>query len=266
MEDGQHQQNLQDDLDRLCDWSAKWKLSFNANKCKVLHLGHNNDISRYTMLDSQGDYIQIEPVDSEKDLGVTFEHNLKFERHITNCVTKAQRVLALIRRSFDYMESDMFLILYKTFVRPLLEYSTTVWSPFLKKDIRKLERVQRRATKLVPNIHNLSYEERLKALGLPTLEYRRDRYDMLQVFKALNSIDDIKWESMFTLSNNTTRGHPWKLQKKRCYTTQRLHSFSSRVVDHWNGLSTETVSAKSVNIFKNRLNSEDWNMTKFVPT
>ena len=90
------------------------------------------------MLDNQDDYIQIEPVDSEKDLGVTFENNLKFESHITNCVNKAQRVLSLIRRSFDYMERDMFLILYKSIVRPLLEYSTTVWSPYLKKDIRKI--------------------------------------------------------------------------------------------------------------------------------
>lgn len=120
VEDEQHHQNLQYDLDRLCDRSRKWKLSFNASKCKVLHLGHNNDNSRYTMLDNQDNHIQIEPVDSEKDLGVTFENNLKFESHITNCVNKAQRVISLIRRYFEYMERDMFLILYKSIVRPLL--------------------------------------------------------------------------------------------------------------------------------------------------
>ena len=266
VESDQQHQNLQDDLDRLCDWSRKWKLSFNASKCKVLHLGNNNNCLRYTMLDNHDNYVQISPVDHEKDLGVTFEDNLKFERHITDCVNKAQRVLSLIRRSFDYMEKDMFIILYKSIVRPLLEYSTMVWSPYLKKDIRKIENIQRRATKLVPEIRSFSYEDRLKALGLPTLEYRRDRYDMIQVFKALQGIDDIKWQSMFNLSVNPTRGHPWKLQKKRCNTTQRLHSFTFRVVDQWNSLSSETVSSKSVNIFKGRLNEEDWNSNKFHPS
>ncbi|CAG2248857.1 unnamed protein product [Mytilus edulis] len=219
----QQHQDLQDDLDRLCDWSRKWKLSFNASKCKVMHFGQNNNLSRYTMLDNEDDYVQVNPVTEEKDLGITFEPNLKFDKHITNCVNKAQRVLALIRISFDYLEKDMFIILYKSIIRPLLEYSTTVWSPYLKKDIRRIEKIQRRATKLVPSIRMLSYVERLRALGLPTLEYRRDRYDMIQVYKALHGIDDIKWQNMFELSTNSTRGHPWKLIKKRCNSTQRLH-------------------------------------------
>ncbi|CAG2206649.1 unnamed protein product [Mytilus edulis] len=107
---------------------------------------------------------------------------------------------------------------------------------------------------------------RLRALGLPTLEYRRDRYDMLQVYKALHGIDDIKWQNMFELSTNSTRGHPWKLIKKRCNSTQRLHSFPQRIIDQWNSLSTETVCAESVKIKKNRSNDEHWNGKKFNPT
>ena len=102
----------------------------------------------------------------------------------------------------------------------------------------------------------LSYVERLRALGLPTLEYRRDRYDMIQVYKALHGIDDIKWQNMFELSTNSTRGHPWKLIKKRCNSTQRLHSFFQRIIDLLNSLSTVTVCAESVNILKNRINDE----------
>jgi hypothetical protein len=234
VENEQQQQVLQNDLhvDRLhvCDWSRKWKLSFNATKCKVMHFGTNNNRSRYmyTMLDHSDDYmyVQVSPVIEEKDLGVTFEPNLKFDKHISNCVNKAQRILAMIRRSFDHMDKDMFLVLYKSIVRPLLEYCTSVWSPYLKKDVRKIESIQRRATKLVPIVKDLSYENRLKTLGLPTLEYRRDRYDMIQVYKALHDIDDIKWQNMFTLSANQTRGHHLKLVKKRCNTTQRLNTFS----------------------------------------
>jgi len=85
VENEQQQQVLQNDLDRKCDWSRKWKLSFNATKCKVMHFGTNNNRSRYTMLDHSDDYAQVSPVIEEKDLGVTFEPNLKFDKHISNC-------------------------------------------------------------------------------------------------------------------------------------------------------------------------------------
>ena len=98
----------------------------------------------------------------------------------------------MICRSFDYMEKDMLITLYKSIVRPLLEYGTPVWSLFLMKDIRKIESIQRRATKLVPNISNSSYESRLLEFGLPTLEYRRDRYDMLQVYKVLHDKSNLE--------------------------------------------------------------------------
>ena len=263
--DDEHQK-LQDNLDKLCDWSNTWKLNFNATKCKVLHFGPNIDVQpRYTMLDSTDNYVALSVVDEEKDLGVTFESNLKFDKHINNIVSKAQRTLALIKHTFDYMDRDMFLILYKSIIRPLLEYATCVWSPYLKKDIRKLESVQRRATKLVKDICNFSYEERLRSLGLPTLEYRRDRNDMIQVFKALHGFDDIEWINMFTLSSsNSTRGHSLKLYKKQCRTTQRLNSFAVRIVDQWNSLLDSTVTAKSLNAFKSALNDEDWHQFKFT--
>ena len=75
-----------------------------------------------------------------------------------------------------------------------------------------------------------------------------------------------KVANMFTLSANQTRGHHLKLVKKRCNTTQRLNTFSMRIVDHWNNLSEDTVTANSINIFKSRLNEENWNEKKFVPT
>ncbi|VDI27072.1 Hypothetical predicted protein [Mytilus galloprovincialis] len=243
-----------------------WKLKFNAAKCKVLHINPDNDLKyRYTMLDESGNFIALSTVNEEKDLGVTFESNLKFEKHISDIYNKAQRVLSLIHHSFDYMDQDMFLTIYKSIVRPLLEYATCVWSPYLKKDIRKLESVQRRATKLVKNICHLNYEDRLRSLGLPTLEYRRDRNDMIQVYKALHGIDDIDWMSLFTLApSNNTRGHSLKLFKKQCKTTHRLNTFSIRVVDQWNNLSDLKVTAKTLNNFKSALNGENWNLYKFI--
>ncbi|CAC5361396.1 unnamed protein product [Mytilus coruscus] len=112
---------------------------------------------------------------------------------------------------------------------------------------------------------DLGYEDRFRSLGLPTLEYRRDRNDMIQVYKALHGIDDINWMSLFTLApSNNTRGHSLKLFKKQCKTTHRLNTFSIRVVDQWNNLSDLTVTAKTLNNFKSSLNGENWNLYKFI--
>ena len=83
--------------------------------------------------------------------------------------------------------------------------------------ICKIESIQHHATKLVPDIRHLSYLDRLKALGLRTLEYRRDHYDRIQVYKALHGIDDIEWQNMFNLSNNPTIGHTWKIIKEEMH-------------------------------------------------
>ena len=102
----------------------------------------------------------------------------------------------------------MFLSLYKSIVRPQLECTTVVWSPQLKKDIISLESVQRRATHLVDSVKHPGYADRLKALGLPTLEYRRERAGMIQVYKIINNIDCVDQDKFITMSlNRITRGH-----------------------------------------------------------
>ncbi len=116
----------------------------------------------------------------------------------------------------------MFLPLYKTLVRPHLEYATAVWSPYFQKDILLLENVQRRATKQVNKIRHLPYEDRLKKLGLQTLKYRRSRNDQIQVFKIMNEIDKMDKTILFNISvDGRTRGHCHKLAKERNRTTQR---------------------------------------------
>ena len=257
---------LQKDLDNLCDWSDKWKLSFNSKKCKVLHVGNNNPHYRYTMTDSDGYHSYIESVDSEKDLGVTFDTKLNFDVHITNIVNKAQRNLGIIHRSFEYMDKPMLLTLYKSIVRPVLEYGSCVWSPHLSKDIKRIEGIQRRATKLIPDLEELPYIDRMKSLGLPTLEYRRDRADMIQIYKSIHNLDELKWDNMFSLSTGGLRGHNLKFIKMKSHNNIRFNTFSQRSVNLWNKLTCETVNASSINVFKSLLNKEDWNDKKFHPS
>lgn len=139
---------LQYDLNNLSKWTDKWLLRFNATKCKSMHLGKSNDKFKYYVQEEEKK-IEVQQVKLEKDIGVNFDDGLKFSEHISICVKNANMKLGLIRRSFEYMDRDMFLNLYKSLIRPTLEYASVVWSPSLKKDIVSLENIQRRATKLV---------------------------------------------------------------------------------------------------------------------
>ena len=100
-------------------------------------------------------------------------------------------MLGLIKISFECVDREMFLSLYTSLVRPLLEYCVHAWSPHLKKDINLLENVQRRATKMVRGLRNLEYDERLTILGIPRLEDRRVRGDMILTYRLLNGEESI---------------------------------------------------------------------------
>ena len=89
----------------------------------------------------------------------------------------------MLRRSFLFMDAEMFTPLYKSMVRTHLEYASSVWAPYKMKHIEQIEAVQRRATKQLPGMKNLTYPERLKKLKLPTLSYRRKRGDMIELYK-----------------------------------------------------------------------------------
>jgi hypothetical protein len=171
---------LQEDLDSLSEWAQKWELAFNVDKCKVIHYGNNNPNQQYTMNNKP-----LQAATEECDLGVLFERDLKFSKHISTKINKANSILALIKRSFEFMDKYLFLKLYTALVRPHVEFANVIWYPYLKKDIISIEKVQKRATKLVPNLRNSSYEERLKELKLPSLAHRRIRGDAIQTFKIV---------------------------------------------------------------------------------
>ena len=161
---------------------------FNFKKCKRMHLGYHDMDQTFIMKKGQ-DSIPIEKVDSGKDLGVIIDKDLKFSEHINSKIKIANRNLGLIFRTFTYLDKEMFLNLFKSVVRPHLEYDSTVSSPVYKKDKIAIENVQKRATRLVKCVSHLPYSEKLRALGLPTLEYRRERADVTQVYKILHDMD-----------------------------------------------------------------------------
>ena len=247
---------LQADLDQICLWCATWLMPPNATKCLVLHAGNNNPQLSYHMT-IDGNRTELAATEVERDLGVHIDCQLTFDAHVNEIVKKCNKILWLIKRSVSSRSEVVIKKLYCALVRPHLEYcgSATI---LRKKEHRKnLERIQRRATKLISNTRLLPYQDRLRTLNLPSLHYRRTRGDLIQVFKyqhglSRGDIDKILPRDM----NGRTRGHSKKLLKPRARTELRRQSFSHRVVGQWNNLREETVNARTLNCFKARLDRE----------
>ena len=240
-------QKLQDDIDKLVRWSEKWQMLFNFGKCKCLHTGPGNTGMNYEM----GGSILSKTV-KEKYLGVSMNANMKVSEQCRNAASKGNQIIGMIRRNITYKEKSLIVPLYKAIVRPHLEYCIQAWSPYLRKDM--LEKIQRRATKLIPGLRDLTYEERLKECGLTPLETRRLRGDQIEVFKILNGYENIDSNLFFQIKESKiTRGHNFTLVKKQSRLDVRKFSFSQRTINVWNKLSEECVHASSVNMFKNRI-------------
>ena len=223
-----------------------------------MYLVLNGPFSDFT-LKLYGEDLQC--VRRKKYLGVTFATgyitNL-FREHFRLTLEKARSRVATIRR-FGFYKGGLSLPssikLYKSLVRPILEYGNVIWNPLLKKDILHLEKVQRRATKLVCEIKDMPYEVRLQYLDLPTLIYRRARADAIQTYKILNNLENIDQAYFFTSrdSGYDTRSSQHSLYKRRVRTQLRHHSFSNRVVNLWNSLPGSVTQSGTVNCFKSRL-------------
>ena len=237
------------DLVRLEKWSEKWLLEFNANKCVTMHIGHRNPKVAYEL---NGE--ELKHSEAEKDLGVMVAENLKPEIHIGKIAAKANRMVGLIKRNFNYLNLEMCQSLYSSLVRPHLEYAVQAWSPYFEKDKQKLEKVQRRMTKLVPELKNLPYEDRCKQFNITSLEKRRLRGDLIEAFKIIHGHENVDRNIFFEMADSNTRSNTCKLKKRECIrTVTRANSFGVRVVNDWNDLPVEVVTAPSVSVFKQRL-------------
>ena len=249
---------LQDDLDALDNWSKRWLLEFNADKCHVLTIGRIENISHthnYAIDDEE-----LEHVFEEKDLGVTVDFELSFNEHIHLKVKKANAIMGVIRRSFSFLDANLFRKLYTTFVRPHLEYAQVVWSPFLVKHVNLIENVQKRATRLIDGFKDLEYSDRLRKLKLPTMAHRRHRGDMIEVWKHFNVYDKATLSPSFKPKQRVSRKHKCQLFHNRSQDGVRgiqQNSFYHRVTDAWNNLPADVVNNTTMNDFKNDID-EFW--------
>ena len=204
--------DLQVDINALERWSKDWLLRFNLNKCHILTLGKHHNIIHAHQYQLNGH--ELEHVFMEKDLGVLLDQELKYSEHIAEKVKKANSMMGLMRISFSYLGPDMFNILYTSFVRPHLEYAQAVWSPHLRRDVTLIERVQRRATKLVEGLRVFSHTERLQTLNLPTLAFRRKINDMIEMYKHFHIYDSHSISDSFQRQERPSRKHDFQLKSR----------------------------------------------------
>ena len=247
---------LQKDLDKLVKWSKEWLLSFNAAKCHVLSIGNFENIvhaHNYTMNGTE-----LEHVFEEKDLGVIIDSQLKFDEHIGTKIKKANSMAGLIRRSFTFLEPILFRKLYVAFVRPHLEYCQSVWSPYFHKHTNAIENVQIRATKAVDGLNNLTYEERLRKIDLPTLAHRRKRGDMIEVFKHATTYDKSSLSPTIRFSPRPSRQHKYQIIQPEAQDGmrgQQRNSFYYRTSRTWNNLPRHVVEVETVDAFKCKIDA-----------
>ena len=120
-------QRLQDDIFEANKWANTWQMLFNVKKCKFMQIGNRPEDTQYFMKDQNNEINEIQEVQAEKDLGITFDPKLTFSTHVNNKVKLANRNIGIIMKSFCYMSKEMFLTLYKSLVRPHLEYISSIW-------------------------------------------------------------------------------------------------------------------------------------------
>ena len=199
----------------------------------------------------------LESTTVEKDLGVHVDNKLNFDSHVTESVKKANRMVGMLSRFLVIKDKEVMIPLYKSLVRPILEYGNTIWYPSLRKNANAVEKVQRRFTKRVKGMNDFDYNTRLKLLKLPSLEYRRIRGDMIETYKILHGLYDPSSTNNLLQINHTssTRGHPLKLIKSSVHTNLFKNFFTNRVINNWNALPEHVVLSGSLNRFKTSLDN-----------
>ena len=228
-------------------------MHFNPDKYEVMRITHRKDKTK--PIYSLG--AQLRSLENTKDLGVTISSDLSWGKHVFATVNKANMVLGVIKRSIGTNKQDVFSQLYKSLVRPILEYVAPVWSPYLIKDIVVLEKVQRRASRLAlrQKRGEMSYEHHCSLLKWQTLEKRREFLSLVQWYKIVFGIDHLPFPDFFEFakSTRTRANHDYKLYLRRAVCNCYKIIFFRIFVRKWNDLPGYIVHAESVSVFKSRL-------------
>ena len=244
---------LQFNLDSLSTWANSWQLAISIHKCCTMDMITSKK-QENSFYENTVDGMELDNVLMYKDLGIYFDSNLSFKSHISHVVTTAKQRTFLLFRCFLTKDTKSLLLGYKSYILPLLNYCSPVWSPSSVGDILLLESVQRVFTKKIPGLENKSYLERIKILNLHTLELRRLHSDLTLCYKILHGlVAGPPGNYGLVLANRQSRGHSYKLAITYSRVDVRKYFFGCRVAEPWNSLSDNVVASNSLKIFKTLL-------------
>ena len=245
---------VQDDLISLQTWEDKWLMSFNPDKCEVLRITNKRKgiiASEYSIHGSV-----LRTVESAKYLGVTISRNLSWKPHVNSIIKKANSTLGFLRRNLRKCPQKIRELAYCTYVRPTLEYASSVWDTNIKDQISKIEMIQRRAARFVKSNYSTyhSVNAMLCDLQWPSLQLRRARSKMTSMYRIINGLIAIHPQPPYLFpTSNSNRGHQYRFHQQHCRVQAYQYSFFPSSVCMWNSLPSSVVSAPSLEIFKNRL-------------
>ena len=256
---------LQQDLDRLTDWEAKWQMSFHPDKCKVLRINRKKEprIFNYNLRGHN-----LEACNHEKYLGVTLSSDATWDKHINNITNKASNTLSFIRRNIKSAPQDIKSTAYTTLVRPQLEYASTVWDPYQDNHINKIEKIQNQAARFVLHDYDWSHSvTNMKAqLGWQPLQHRRIASRLVMLYKITHAIVAIPSTPYLAIATGPVRrNHSFVYTQKHSKANYQLYSYLPRTIVQWNRLPAfvvevppiDTLGQPSPEAFKNRLQTVD---------
>ena len=244
---------LQKDLSALEHWENTWQMSFNPIKCVKLRISIKKKILP-TQYDLHGHTLEV--VDSSKYLGVIIKDDLSWGTHIQNTVSKANRTLGFLRRNMKDCIKPVKDLTYKAMIRPIMEYSSTVWDPALQTHITALEQVQRRAARCACNDYHSRtpgcVTKMIDDLTWEPLEVRRRHERLGMLYRIQHNLVDIPIDRYLQVSDSRTRG-PTKFFQERISDATYSNSFFPRTVRDLNRLPVKIVSAASLEEFRSLL-------------
>ena len=250
---------MQELINRIAAWASKWRMAFNAKKCKIVHVGNKNPMIKYQMNGAD-----LAEAKEEKDLGVIIDSTLKPSKQCAAAARSANFALGQMLRAFHYRTKRYLVPLYKSFIRPKLEFAVAAWCPWTENDISIMEKVQKRLVRALSDARGDTYEEKLRDAGLTTLKERRIRGDAIETFKTLKGINNVEKEGWFVVVSDparatrantevTAEGERRRenvLKEESARLEIRRNWFNVRAAREWNDIPEVVRTVKTKNAFK----------------
>ena len=241
--------SLQQDLDRLQQWERDWLMEFHPQKCQLLRITNKRQPTQ-TEYKIHGH--TLDNVEEAKYLGITIQRCLNWNTHISNITKKANSTKAFLQRNMSQCSTKAKAACYEYLVRPLLEYACTTWDPWTKKNIDKIEAVQRRAARFVMGDYSRysSVTAMLSKLNWSSLSERRARFKAIMMHRIVNHQVAINPEEYLTPSTAPSRGHTNKYLLPYARTQVFKYSFFPSAIKIWNAIPEEVINQETIEAFK----------------